>query len=57
MEELNGQPAIVGYLDGRVYGVALLEITGDRVHHVYMVLNPDKLARLGTGLPSRDLTP
>ena len=48
VEEINGQPALVGYLDGRPYAVMLLEIEQDRVSRVYIVMNPDKLG----GLPS-----
>ena len=43
-EEVNGQSAVVGYLDdGRPYVVVLLDIEGERVRSVYVVLNPDKL--------------
>ncbi|MBO0782533.1 MAG: RNA polymerase sigma-70 factor [Ktedonobacteraceae bacterium] len=43
IEEINGQPAIVGYLDDRLYGVVLFETDGERVHRVYVVVNPEKL--------------
>jgi RNA polymerase sigma-70 factor (ECF subfamily) len=44
IEEINGQPAIVGwYLDGRPYGVLLLDVEGERVRSIYVVVNPDKL--------------
>ncbi len=43
IEEVNKQPAIVGYLEGRPYGVILLEIEGEHIQHIYTVLNPDKL--------------
>jgi RNA polymerase sigma-70 factor (ECF subfamily) len=43
IEEINGRPAIVGYRDDQIYGVVVLDIVADRVRHVYMVLNPDKL--------------
>jgi len=43
VEEVNGQPAIVGYLDDRPYGVVILDIEGERVRGVYVVVNPDKL--------------
>ncbi|WP_201393770.1 RNA polymerase sigma-70 factor [Ktedonobacter sp. SOSP1-85] len=42
-EEVNGQPAIVGYVDGRPYGVLLLDIEGERIRNIYAVANPDKL--------------
>ena len=44
---INGQSAIVGYVDGRPYGVMFLEIVEERVGRVYTVLNPDKLGGLG----------
>jgi len=43
IEEINGQPAIVGYLDNHPYGVIILDIEGDRIHSIYAVVNPDKL--------------
>ena len=42
-EEINGQPAIVGYVDGRPYGVVFLDIEGERIRNIYAVVNPDKL--------------
>ncbi len=50
MEKINGQPAIVGYLDGRPYGVLLLDIEGEHVRRVYVVVNPDKLGWLSKRL-------
>ena len=41
---VNGQPAILGYVDGQLYGVMFLEIVGELVGRVYMMLNPGKLA-------------
>src|ERR1051326_3341015 len=46
IEEINGQPAIVGTRDGKPYGVVLLEIRDGRVQTVYSVVNPDKLGEL-----------
>ncbi|GHO88688.1 RNA polymerase sigma-70 factor [Dictyobacter formicarum] len=43
IEEINGQPAIVGYQDNRPYGIILLAVVGNKVQHVYTILNPDKL--------------
>ncbi|MBA3945210.1 MAG: RNA polymerase sigma-70 factor [Herpetosiphonaceae bacterium] len=48
IEEINGQPAIIGYVDGHVYGVVLLEIVAEQVRRIYMILNPDKLGRLNS---------
>jgi RNA polymerase sigma-70 factor (ECF subfamily) len=55
IREVNGQPAIVGYAGGRPYGVILLEFAGDRVQHIYTILNPDKLHWLG--LPPAPINP
>ncbi|WP_242527390.1 RNA polymerase sigma-70 factor [Ktedonosporobacter rubrisoli] len=46
IEEINAQPAIVGYVNGRPFGVVLLDIEGGLIQHVYAVLNPDKLSWL-----------
>ncbi len=43
VEAINGQPAIVGYMDDRPYGVVLLEIEGEHIRRIYAVVNPDKL--------------
>lgn len=46
IEEINGQPAIVGYVDNHVYGILLLDIEGDHILNIYAVVNPDKLCWL-----------
>lgn len=51
IEEINGQPAIVGYLDGHPYGVVVLDLEGERIRHIYAVVNPDKLRWVGNGTP------
>jgi RNA polymerase sigma-70 factor, ECF subfamily len=43
IEEVNGQPAIVGYVDGRPYIVVILDIEGERIRRIYQIVNPDKL--------------
>ncbi len=43
LEEVNGQPAIVGYLNGQPCGVLFCEIEGERIRRIYAVANPDKL--------------
>jgi RNA polymerase sigma-70 factor (ECF subfamily) len=47
MEEVNGKPAIVGYLDGHPCGVLICEIEGERIRQIYAVVNPEKLRWLG----------
>lgn len=43
IEAINGQPAIVEYVDEQPYGVVLLEIEGEHIRRIYAVVNPDKL--------------
>jgi RNA polymerase sigma-70 factor (ECF subfamily) len=40
---INGQPALVGELDGRLFGVYALEVAAGRIRAIRVVLNPDKL--------------
>jgi Sigma-70, region 4 len=40
---VNGQPGLVGQLDGTTMAVFAFGITGDRIHRIWVVLNPDKL--------------
>jgi RNA polymerase sigma-70 factor, ECF subfamily len=46
MDEVNGQPAIIATLDGKVYGVVLLDLRVGGVQLLYSVVNPDKLAAI-----------
>ncbi|MGD2060228.1 MAG: RNA polymerase sigma-70 factor [Acidimicrobiia bacterium] len=46
MARLNGDPAVIGVLDGRAIGAVAFEIVDDVVVAVRAVLNPDKLSRL-----------
>jgi RNA polymerase sigma-70 factor, ECF subfamily len=41
--EVNGQPALVGYLNNVSFGAVLLEFEGEAIRRVYAVFNPDKL--------------
>lgn len=41
--QINGQIAIVGFSGDQAVGLVLLDTDGERVHHVYTVVNPDKL--------------
>ena len=47
IEEVNGQPAIIGYLDGYPCGVLICELEGERIRRIYAVVNPEKLHWLG----------
>ena len=44
--EVNGQPAIVSYREGRPQSVFSVEVSGGRIHAIYVVTNPEKLSRL-----------
>ena len=46
IEEVNGQPAIVAYVEGRPYGVIVLDVAEGHVCGIYLVVNPDKLQRM-----------
>jgi RNA polymerase sigma-70 factor (ECF subfamily) len=46
MAQINGQPGVVSYLDGRPYSVFTMDIADGRVRNIYVVTNPEKLARL-----------
>ena len=45
-EVVNGEAAVVMYLDGRLSGVTVVELEGDRVAVLRTIANPDKLAFL-----------
>jgi RNA polymerase sigma-70 factor, ECF subfamily len=44
--QINGDPGIVSYLNGKPYSVLSFDASEDRIHAVYVVTNPDKLARV-----------
>ena len=44
--QLNGAPGLVSYLDGRPFSVLTFDIADGRISNIYIVSNPDKLARL-----------
>jgi RNA polymerase sigma-70 factor (ECF subfamily) len=43
LAEVNGQPALVGYLNGQACGIMICEVEGELIHRIYAVVNPDKL--------------
>ena len=51
--EINGQPGIAAYHQGRVFGVLLMDIAERQIRNIYIVRNPDKLE----GLPSLPSAP
>lgn len=44
--EINGQPGVIVYDQGRVFGVLTMDIFEGRIRNIYIVRNPDKLARI-----------
>jgi hypothetical protein len=46
---VNGQPGMVARLDGVTVAVYAFDIAGDRIKHIWAVLNPDKLRPWTTG--------
>ncbi|CAL9457987.1 ECF RNA polymerase sigma factor SigJ [Nocardiopsis dassonvillei] len=50
--EVNGVPALIAVAAGRVVTAVVLDVDGDRVRHVYIVANPDKMSHLRTPEPS-----
>ncbi len=40
---VNGQPGLVAQLDGRTAAVLAFDVNGDRITHIWAVLNPEKL--------------
>ncbi|BDG03128.1 RNA polymerase sigma-70 factor [Anaeromyxobacter oryzae] len=44
---LNGEPAVLEYMSGRLFAATFCETDGARVHAMYRVLNPEKLGHVG----------
>jgi hypothetical protein len=45
--EINGEPGIVSYVDGRPQSVFTIEVNGHgRIRAIYIVTNPEKLSHL-----------
>jgi RNA polymerase sigma factor (sigma-70 family) len=40
---VNGQPGLVAQLGGVTVAVLAFDVAGDRIHHIWAILNPDKL--------------
>ncbi len=45
---LNGQPAMISFLDGRPLAAVFLSVAEGRVRHVFFQADPDRLHRLGS---------
>ena len=46
---VNGKPGLVAQQDGIIVTVFAFDIAGDRIKHIWAVLNPDKLRPWTTG--------
>jgi RNA polymerase sigma-70 factor, ECF subfamily len=46
LTQINGEPGIVSYLDGKPFSVVTLDIAGEQVRGIYVLTNPDKLTHL-----------
>ena len=46
MAQINGDPGIVSYLDGKPYSVLTFEASEGRIAAIYVVSNPDKLGHV-----------
>ena len=44
--QVNGEPGMVSYLDGKPYSVLTIEAGEGRIQTIYVVTNPEKLAHL-----------
>ena len=54
LHEVNGELAMVSWLDGRFQGVLAFATDGERITALYQVLNPDKLRRVAAAVGARD---
>ena len=44
--EINGNPAIVNFLDGEVDNIVAVDIENDKIRNIYIISNPDKLRQI-----------
>jgi RNA polymerase sigma-70 factor, ECF subfamily len=50
--QVNGEPGVVGYVDGRPTSVVALDVANDRLRGVRIVVNPEKLRTIPPANPS-----
>jgi RNA polymerase sigma-70 factor (ECF subfamily) len=43
VKKVNGQPAIVIYMNGKVQSIISFYISNDKINEMYITMNPDKL--------------
>jgi len=46
MAQINGQPGIVSYLQGKIYSVITLDVEAGHIRAIFVVTNPEKLRHL-----------
>ena len=46
VEQINGEPGVISYRNGKPYSVLTFSINGERIQEIYVLTNPDKLAHL-----------
>ncbi len=46
MAEVNGQPTVIIRAGGRVFTVLTVEVVAGHIQTVYVIANPEKLARV-----------
>jgi hypothetical protein len=46
---VNGQPGLVAQRNGITVAVVAFDVAGDRIKHIWVMLNPDKLRPWTTG--------
>jgi RNA polymerase sigma-70 factor (ECF subfamily) len=46
LAKINGEPGFVGYVNGKPFSAITLDVRGGRIEGIYIVTNPEKLARL-----------
>jgi RNA polymerase sigma-70 factor (ECF subfamily) len=44
LAQINGEPGLVNYLDGKPHSVLTIDVDGSRIRAIYVITNPEKLA-------------
>ena len=52
---VNGQPGLVAEQDGLIVTVFAFDVAADRIRHIWVVRNPDKLRPWTASCPRRQL--
>jgi RNA polymerase sigma-70 factor (ECF subfamily) len=52
--EVNGQPGLMLQADGALFGILTLETDGERITALYVLRNPDKLARFNPAAAAQE---